>query len=760
MRRLFLAAVLGGALATLHVAPALADSIGVFGPIELVSSGALAEGQQPQQSDYANEPAISGDGHYVAMHGSFAGVSGVWRRDISSGSVELVAPGDATLPSISEEGRYISFTTTRRLVPGDTNSGPDVYVRDMDKAYAESCTPPMVSAETCPYRLVSAVSGSEQAISYEPEEALTGEALKTFEAENGSIAVGRSAMSASGRYVVFETTAESDLAGAHTPAMQIAVRDLQTQTTELVTADSNPETGEPITTGSGASLRDLPVPILENHGAERFGAVFPGGVRAPRFAVLSELSETAPEGASTFGAAISADGNAVAWLGQDVAEQTKVLAGERSGLLHTEPEYSEPLWRELHSPTAPIRRIAGTAQPEATKCEETGETKVTLPATLKDPCQGPFAKESEASSGGLFSLQPDTLDALPRLSANGMTAVFVANAPYLEGGGEFGSAYGSTDDLYVASMQSSLTRVQAVTQLTEVASANATDLLLDAPITDYTISPAGEKVAFTTVRGVFPLQSLSFVSPPLAIEGESELYVIDLQNGTLTRLTHGVGGEEEPSSQPHKEEGGGSEDTYEGADGTFAPSFSANGETLAFSSTANNLVYDDGNTPPEGVVQAGGGADAFVINQIPFTPEPPHEEISPPPPNAAPNAYWAIYATAESAPGGATLKVVVPGAGEVTATGRAPALGTAPATSASAVAAGAGTVALHLQLAAGYVRAAHGKPVTVSVRVGFSASGHKPLAQELSVTLRPPASSAASRRHVKRHRRRRRRRRR
>ncbi len=122
-------------------APAGAD---VFGPISLVSRARPAANQQ---ADYAHDPAISGDGHYVAFDGSFGGVTGVWRRDLATGAVEQVAGGDAELPSISEDGRYISFTTNEDLEQLTKHSGglpdseyesthkpPNVYVRDMDLA--------------------------------------------------------------------------------------------------------------------------------------------------------------------------------------------------------------------------------------------------------------------------------------------------------------------------------------------------------------------------------------------------------------------------------------------------------------------------------------------------------------------------------------------------------------------------------------------------------------------------------------------------
>ena len=89
--------------------------------------------RRSQQALYAHDPAISGDGRYVAFDGYFGGRTGVWRRNLGTGEVQPVAVGftvpgseaceqaacDAELPSISANGQLISFTTTADLDPSD-----------------------------------------------------------------------------------------------------------------------------------------------------------------------------------------------------------------------------------------------------------------------------------------------------------------------------------------------------------------------------------------------------------------------------------------------------------------------------------------------------------------------------------------------------------------------------------------------------------------------------------------------------------------
>ena len=121
------------------------------------------------------------------------------------------------------------------------------------------------------------------------------------------------------------------------------------------------------------------------------------------------------------------------------------------------------------------------------------------------------------------------------------------------------------------------------------------------PIAEFTISPDGTQIAFTTRRTQFPLSAPAFVSAPAPEPGLSELYDADLANSTLTRVTQGYEGG--PSEQPHVRRPQ-EEDQYgslRGA-GAASPAFTGDGGELVFSSTASNLAFGDGNTPPAGGV--------------------------------------------------------------------------------------------------------------------------------------------------------------
>jgi WD40-like Beta Propeller Repeat len=605
------------------IALSAAAKADVFEPIALVSADSR------QQADYVNHSTISGDGRYVAFDGSFAGVTGVFRRDLDTGVVELVAAGDAADPSISDDGRYVSFTTTARLdEENDANAAPDVYVRDMSNPDQRPCRAGRDEArEPCAFTLASAADGSRSGLSY------SYPTPSSEQARYGSLASGRSALSADGSRVAFLTTAVSNLANPdrpplprapeppETPALQVAVRDLHTDRTELVSVLY--EAGQVVQSPFGQTQ---PVPAT-TFGGQTYGAAFPGGARKPAFPT------------SYGGASISADGTTVSWIGQQIERQAPVLAAEP----FIGPAYAEPLWRRIADGSlTPARRVTGGGDPASEACISSGETRPAEPPTLSDPCQGPFdTTRPEGTGGGVFTLASDVSDYVPQLSANGSTVAFVSNAPVV-GAGEFGHTSEFSDDVYVVDMRARFTRAQAFRRLTEVAGGNFFETERVAPIVDLGVSPDGTEIAFSTQRTVFPLGSPSYVSAPSAVARAQELFDVDLSNDTLTRVTQSYqGAASEPSGAP-----------------TGSPAFTDDGDTLAFTSSAYDLVYGDGNS----------AGDAFLVRRKRFTGEAVQQYISPPPANPEPHPGWVLTATARSrGDGSVLLEVLVPGAGSLSA---------------------------------------------------------------------------------------------
>ena len=709
--------VLASAVLAASLALAATARADVFGPISLASEDPF------QQADYAHDAAISGDGRYVAFDGSFGGLTGVWRRELQTGAVERVAGGDAERPSISASGRFISFTTTARLVSGDRNEGPDVYVRDMEVRSSQPCTAPAEGeAPPCAFTLASAVDGGEEALSY---------AASTEPRAYGSIASGRTALSADGREVAFITTAVSDLVGARppqapsTPAMQVAVRELDARSTRLVSV------------AAPASAESQAASSLE--GSKPVGAVWSQADEPPPFSAIESYGRT-----PAIGASISADGSTVAWLGVNVAEQASFLAGEAPI-----PKYAEPLWRRIaDGPGAPTRRVTGGSDPLSPACIASGEQTLSPEASPSDPCQGPFEAEAEPTAPGTWSGEQED-DTVPQLSADGYTVAFLANAPLVSFGANFGRS-SNHSDVYVADMRAGPTRAQALRPLSELASGNSEDLATNAPIVDLGISADGTQIAFATKRTIFPLGVPAYISAPDAIAGMAELFVADLADETLTRVTRGFDGG--ASEHPHETKQTGEDPYTIPTDGALSPSFSSDGHTLAFASTADNLVYGDGNTPPPGHESATfDGSDAFVVSRILFGSSAPQQYVSPPPAEPALTPTWRLFTTAFSRRDGSVLlRVVVPAVGMLRAEARGGVRVRAKASGRSArrrshvinatVATrkagtpGAGTITVVLRLSRRYAALASRKGgFAATVSLVFSASGHSALHERVAV---------------------------
>jgi subtilisin family serine protease/Tol biopolymer transport system component len=101
-----------------------------------------------EDGDFSSRnPSLSADGRYVAFEsnasnlvpGDFDGMPDIYVYDRSEKKIERVSVNDAgiegngesTNPSISANGRYVTFTSTAsNLVPGDTNDKEDIFVYD------------------------------------------------------------------------------------------------------------------------------------------------------------------------------------------------------------------------------------------------------------------------------------------------------------------------------------------------------------------------------------------------------------------------------------------------------------------------------------------------------------------------------------------------------------------------------------------------------------------------------------------------------
>jgi Tol biopolymer transport system component len=164
-------------------------------------------------------PSISADGRYVAFISASAhlaatdtdGQSNVFVRDRETGTTELVSVGidgeqeDRSTfapPSMSADGRSVAFASeASNLVPGDTNQEQDIFVRDREAGTTE-----LVSADSA--------GGQADFSSYSPS------------------------ISADGRFVAFASYATNLVPGDTNGEEDVFVHDRQAGTTERVSVDA------------------------------------------------------------------------------------------------------------------------------------------------------------------------------------------------------------------------------------------------------------------------------------------------------------------------------------------------------------------------------------------------------------------------------------------------------------------------------------------------------------------------------------------
>jgi Tol biopolymer transport system component len=319
---------------------------------------------------------------------------------------------------------------------------------------------------------------------------------------------------------------------------------------------------------------------------------------------------------------LSADGSTVAWVGSRAPSQTVFLPGE--SLDELTPYY---LWQRWQEPNARTRRVTGVADPEDPECDGGA---ITGDPTATGPCYGPLTFPESVT--GISSQAPG-------LSADGSTVAFLV-------GSALRPNYLKPDslDVFVTSMAPGVTRKAGTRELTLAVNGAQGDG--NASVTSLAMSSDGTHIAFVSQRNAFVLSEPATTGSFSTLGQQSELDVIDLSTNTLERAVVGLEGAEPNGSTSDN------------------PTLSADGSTLAFVSSASDLIFGDAN----------GFADAFAatLQAAGGTAAPP----------AGVNAGSGGFSlTASSSPelgvsvkrakdGGVLLLVETPGAGKLTAQAR------------------------------------------------------------------------------------------
>lgn len=234
------------------------------GPIVLVSRGAAG---QPSDGN-AYQPAISADGRYVAfasiadnlVFGDDNAASDVFVADLKTGTIRRASVsgrggqgnGPSSNPSISADGRFVSFTSAAsNLVRRDRNRVQDVFVHDMltgstRLASVSSAGRQQNAAVSPPFVQVSGLSGDGRFVVFDSDannlvardrndhtdvfrhDMLTGRTQLVSRSARGGQGSNDSfapAVSADGNFVIFESYAEN-LAEPWAPGPNVYVRDI------------------------------------------------------------------------------------------------------------------------------------------------------------------------------------------------------------------------------------------------------------------------------------------------------------------------------------------------------------------------------------------------------------------------------------------------------------------------------------------------------------------------------------------------------
>jgi Tol biopolymer transport system component len=282
--------------------------LGTTARVSLTSGGAEGNG-------HSRFPSISADGRFVAFESSSSnlvpgdsnGRFDIFVRDRQLGTTERVSiatggtqgTDDSSLPSISADGRYVAFESrANNLVPGDTNSADDIFVRDRQLGTTERVSVDSGGVQGNSSSHDASISGDGNFVAFDSyasnfvgmdtngtvdvfvRDRLNSVTTRASSTPSGATGSGQSlvpSISGDGRYVAFRSTVGTLVAGDTNGVFDVFVHDRQTATTERV-------------------------------------SVGPGGVQANGLSVVSGL-------------AISADGRCVAFQ----SNATNLVAGDTNG---------------------------------------------------------------------------------------------------------------------------------------------------------------------------------------------------------------------------------------------------------------------------------------------------------------------------------------------------------------------------------------------------------------------------------------------
>lgn len=213
----------------------------------------------------ASPPGISNTGRYVTFNSRAANFTAndtntlqdVFRRDRTKGITAVLSDPtvgfDSIWPSISSSGRYLAFRTNTGLILADDCCSLDVYRKDMTTGELKLATglpaslgdSPKLSANgnvvvfTTQIQLVPQdTDGNKDIYAYDFTTGVTERISVSTSGGNSNGLNDRAAVSSTGRYVTFSSTASNLVTNDANVFTDVFVRDRQTGKTTLVTFNS------------------------------------------------------------------------------------------------------------------------------------------------------------------------------------------------------------------------------------------------------------------------------------------------------------------------------------------------------------------------------------------------------------------------------------------------------------------------------------------------------------------------------------------
>ena len=236
-------------------------------------------------NNVSRDPSVSANGRYVAfasfatdlVDGDTNSMSDVFVRDMQAGTTALVSsagpPADGTsglsglsgAREISDDGRYVAFTSfATNLAAGTNNGRQQIYVRDMTTgAVVRASVDAATGAAGDRTSQTPAISGNGQVVAFRSEStnfsplSTSGVTPEIFARDlvsgtttlesPGAATTGRSAttpaLSFDGRYMAFESTGVLDPRDLDNGTLDVYLRDRVAGTTVLASLSNNPIPG-------------------------------------------------------------------------------------------------------------------------------------------------------------------------------------------------------------------------------------------------------------------------------------------------------------------------------------------------------------------------------------------------------------------------------------------------------------------------------------------------------------------------------------